>query len=76
MLRPITNTHENINLTDSGGIWRRVWGLMEKDGIYIVVGVIVDRRKWYLQCFSCGLMSFDFFFLVEVLDGLCVWVEV
>ena len=41
VLRPLINTHENINLTDSGGVWRRVLGLMEKDGTYIVVGVMV-----------------------------------
>ena len=41
VLRPIIKAHENINLTDSGGIWIRVWGLMEKDDTYIVAGVMV-----------------------------------
>ena len=39
------NAHENINLIDSGGIWRRVWGLMEKDGTYIVAGVRIGEGK-------------------------------
>ena len=41
----IINAHQNINLTDSGGIWRRVWGLLEKDGTYIVAGMVVDEGK-------------------------------
>ena len=41
VLKPIINAHENINWTDRGGVWGRVWGLMEKGGIYIVVGVMV-----------------------------------
>ena len=45
MLRPIITAHENINLTDNGGIWRRVWGLMEKDGTYTVVGVMVGGEN-------------------------------
>ena len=36
MLGPILNSHKNVKLTDSWGMWRRVWGLMEKDGTYIV----------------------------------------
>ena len=44
---------------------------MEKDCRYIVAGVIVGGGKWYLRCFRCGVVSFDFF-LVEMLDGLCV----
>ena len=48
MLRPSINTHKNINLTDSGGIWRRVWGLMEKDGTYIVaVSWLVEENGTY-----------------------------
>ncbi len=59
MLRPILNAHKNVNLADSGGVWRRVWGLMEKDGTYIVAGVMVGGGKWYLRCFRCGMVSFD-----------------
>ena len=58
VLRPILNAHKNVNLTDSGGVWRRVWGLMEKDGTYIVAGVMVGGRKWYLRCFMWDLVSF------------------
>ena len=82
MLRPIINAHKNINLTECGGVWRRVWGLMEKDGTYIVAGVMVGGGKWYLRCFRDGVVSFDYYlfyfilFLLEVLDGLSVWVEV
>ena len=78
MLRSIIDAHKNINLTASGGLWRRVWDLIEKDLTYIVAGVMVSGGKWYLWCFRCGVVSFDFFFFlcVEVLDGLCVWVEV
>ena len=61
MLRPIINTHKNINLTDSGAIWRTVWGIMEKDGIYIVAGVMVGGGKWYLHCFRCDVLFFFFF---------------
>ena len=50
-LRLIINAHKNINLTDSGGVRRRVWGLMEKDGTYIVAGVMLGGEKWYLGCF-------------------------
>ena len=35
---------------------------MEKDGTYIVEGVMVGGGKWYLPCFRCGEVSFDFFF--------------
>ena len=70
MLRPIINAHKNIILTDSGGVWRRAWGLTEKHCTYIVAGVMVGTYG------ALGVVSFDFFTGVEVLDGLCVWVEV
>ena len=38
----ILNAHYNVKLTDSGCVWWRVWGLMEKDGTYIV------WRVWWL----------------------------
>ena len=49
-----------------------------KDGTYIVAGVMVDRGKWYLQCFRWCLVSYIYIYIYiyEVLDGLCVWVEV
>ena len=47
---------------------------MEKDGPYTVAGVMVGGGKWYLGCFRVGMVSFVF--LLEVLDGICVWVEV
>ena len=45
VLGPILNAYKSINLTDNGGTWRRVWRLLEKDGTYIVVGVMVGRGK-------------------------------
>ena len=30
-------------------------GLMEKDGIYIVAGVMVGGGKWYLRRFRCDI---------------------
>ena len=30
MLRPILNSHKNVKLTDSRGVWRRAWGLWRK----------------------------------------------
>ena len=33
----------------------KVMGLVKKDGIYIVAGVMVDKGKWYLRCFTLGL---------------------
>ena len=41
MLGHILNAHKNVNLADSGGMWRRVWRLMEKDGTYTVAGAMV-----------------------------------
>ena len=58
---PIINAHENINLTDSWGEWRRVWGLMKKDGTYIIADVMAGGGKWYLRYFRCGVVSFDCF---------------
>ena len=58
--------HKNINLTDSGGVGRRVWELMEKDSTYVVAGMVVGGGKWYLRCLMSGM----------VFDGLYVWVEV
>ena len=53
MLGPFLNSHKNVKLTDSEGVWRRVWRLMEKDDTYIVAGVMVGGGKWYLWCFRC-----------------------
>ena len=59
----LINAHKNINLADSGGVWRRVGGLMENDGTYIVVGVMVGGGKWYLRSFRCGMVSSGYFFI-------------
>ena len=67
VLRSIINAHENIISTDSGGVWRKIWGLMEKVGTYIVAGVMVGGGKWYLRCFRCSVVSFVFcFFFIGV----------
>ena len=75
MLGPILNAHKNVKLRDSGGVWRRLWGLMEKDGTYIVAGVMVGGGRWYLRCFICFFFKNFYFYIFEVLDGLCVWIE-
>ena len=51
---------------------------MEEGGTYVATNVMVGRGKWYLQCFRCDVVLFvGFFFIgVEMLDVLCVWVEV
>ena len=66
MLRPIINAHKDMNLIDSAGAGRRVWGLMEKDGTYIVSAVIVCGVKWYLRCFRSCVESFDFFVYIDI----------
>ena len=45
-------------------------GVSRKDGTYCVAGVMIGGRKWYLRCFRF------FFYILEVLDGLCVWIKV
>ena len=54
--------------TDSGGVWRRIWELMEGGGTYFSAGVIVGERKWYLLQVWCGVISVFCILGVEVLD--------
>ena len=73
VLRPILNSNKNVKITDSRGVWRRVWGLMEKYGTYIV------WRVWWLveENGTYGASEFYvYIYIFEVLDGLCVWIEV
>ena len=44
----------------------------EKDGTYIVAGVIIGVGKWYLRYFRCGVVSFDFSFSEGVGWVICM----
>ena len=61
VLRPITNTHENmanIMSTGCGSALRRIWGLMEESSTNGASGVLIDGGKWYLWCVRCDMGSF------------------
>ena len=71
----ILKAHKNVKLIDCGGVWRRLWGLIEKDGTYIVW-----RVRWLVEengTFSAsgGVYFLFLLYIFEVLDGLCVWIE-
>ena len=72
VLRPITNTHENILSTGCGSVWKRIW-LMEEDGTYVTTVVMVDGGKYG----ASGVVWCYFFFVcVCVCVCVCVFVGV